>query len=398
MDGGDVHSSDGLAPLLVVEACDTPAAAFAAALMGDFGATVVICEPPDGSPLRRLGAAGVRDVWWSILARNKLSLAVDPDHPRAASVMGRIAARADLLLRDGAGRGETLAARAADRLLDVQLLPPGADRPDLWPWSVAPEFAAAATGMMALTGDPDGPAMQPEFPLADYTSGLLAASGALAELRAARLAGRKPTPLRIGLHEALQRMNEWHLVVAGAQGRAEWRNGNRFPMNSNIGNIFRTRDGKLLTVSAATPSVADRLLTMIGGPELRDDPRFRTPADRRRNMDALDAIIAEWMSRHDADRAMELVRENDVVVGPIYDADDILADAHVAARGDVVRVSGEGGESIAMPAPLPRIEDIPGKVRHPGPRVGADTRHVLKRLDFSDDEIEDLLRCGVVRT
>ena len=137
-------------------------------------------------------------------------------------------------------------------------------------------------------------------------------------------------------------MNEWHVPVAASRGAPELRNGNRFPMNADIGNVFRTRDSRLLTVSAATPSVADRLLVMVGGGALRDDPRFSTLAARMANMDALDAIIAEWMARHDAAEAMRLVRENDDVVGPIHDADDILADAHVAARDNVVRVPTAG--------------------------------------------------------
>jgi crotonobetainyl-CoA:carnitine CoA-transferase CaiB-like acyl-CoA transferase len=167
-------------------------------------------------------------------------------------------------------------------------------------------------------------------------------------------------------------------------------------MNSNVGNIFRTRDGKLLTVSAATPSVADRLLGMIGGDALRDDPRFRTTADRRLNMDALDAIIAEWMSRHDAAAAMRLVREHDVVVGPIYDADDILDDPHIAARGDVVRVPDGKGGAIPMPAPLPKISTLPGAVRGIGPAPGAGTRALLTGLGFDERRIEELRKCGAL--
>ena len=398
-DGTGIDAAGMLAGRLVIEATDTPAAAFAAALAGDFGAEVVVCEPPPhGSGLRRLGPPAVQAAWWPIIARNKRSLAIDHDHPGALPVLQRLAARADLVARDACAAGSRVLEAAGDSgtAVDMHLFATGADRPDLWAWSTRPEFAAAASGMMALTGEPDGPAVQPEMPLADYCAGMMALSIALAELRAARGARRAPTPVRLALHEALHRMNEWNVVVASAQGAAERRNGNRFPMNANIGNIFRTRDGKLLTVSAATPSVADRLLLMIGGPALRDDPRFCTPADRRLHMDDLDAVVAEWMGRHDADEAMRLVRENDVVVGPICDADDVSAHMHVRERGDLVQVADAAGTPVTMPAALPMVHPAAGAVRHAGPSVGADSDRILEQLGFSGAEVASLRRDGIV--
>jgi crotonobetainyl-CoA:carnitine CoA-transferase CaiB-like acyl-CoA transferase len=386
-------------PVVVVETGEVPAAAFAAALLGDFGAEVVVIEPPGGSPLRQLGGDDVRAVWWPILARNKRSLALDLENPSAFPVLAALLGRADAVFLDESDAGRTLrrlAATVDNKAQLMRLFAPGEDRPDLWNDGKSAAFAACATGVVALTGMPDGPPVEAEFPLADGTSGILAAALTMLELRRARLVGTAPQAIDLGLHEALQRMNEWQLVVAGVQGRAEPRNGNRFPMNSNIGNIFRTRDGKLLTVSAATPSVADRLLGMIGGERLRDDPRFRTPADRRINMDALDEIIAEWMSRHDAAEAMRLVREYDVVVGPIYDASDLLEDPHVAARGDIVRVPDGNGGSIPMPAPLPKINTLPGRVRSIGPAPGEGTRAVLAGLGFGDGQIEELKKGGAL--
>jgi crotonobetainyl-CoA:carnitine CoA-transferase CaiB-like acyl-CoA transferase len=385
--------------LVVVEAGASPAAAFAAALLGDFGAEAVVVEPPGGSPLRRLGGEDVRAVWWPILARNKRSLALDIEHPAAGPVVAALLGRADAVFLDDSEAGRRLRRRAGEvggKAQVMRLFAPGEDLPDLWPDGKAASLADCATGVVALTGMPDAPPVGAELPLADGTSGILAAALTMLELRRARLDDSRPRPLELGLHEALQRMNEWQLVVAGVQGHAEPRSGNRFPMNSNVGNIFRTRDGKLLTVSAATPSVADRLLGMIGGDALREDPRFRTAADRRLNMDALDAIIAEWMSRHDAGEAMRLVREHDVVVGPIYDAGDILEDPHIAARGDVIRVPDGKGGSIPMPAPLPKITALPGAVRSIGPAPGAGTRALLTGLGFDERRIEELRKVGAL--
>jgi crotonobetainyl-CoA:carnitine CoA-transferase CaiB-like acyl-CoA transferase len=386
-------------PVVVVETGASPAAGFAASLLGDFGAEAIVLEPPGGSLLRRVGGEHVRAVWWPILARNKRSLALDLDHPAAHPVIAALLRRADAVFLDESAAGRTLrrlAAEVDNKAQLMRLFAPGEDRPDLWRDGKSAAFAGCATGAVALTGMPDGPPFEAEVPLADGTSGILAAALTMIELRQARLAGTAPRAIDLGLHEALQRMNEWQLVVAGIQGHAEPRNGNRFPMNSNIGNIFRTRDGKLLTVSAATPSVADRLLGMIGGESLRDDPRFRTPADRRLNMDALDELVAAWMSRHDAAEAMRLVREHDVVVGPIYDASDLLEDPHVAARGDIIRVPDGNGGSIPMPAPLPKISTLPGQVRSIGPAPGEGSRAVLAGLGFGDRQIDELRKAGAL--
>ncbi|BBK45396.1 succinyl-CoA--D-citramalate CoA-transferase [Allostella vacuolata] len=400
MADGGTHGTSDLSTVTVLEATATPAGAFAASLFADFGGRVIVCEPPGGSPLRRLGSAAVRAVWWPILARNKLSLAIDVDRPEAAPIVDRLLEQAQVLVRDG-GSPAAWASAAAARArppLDLCLHAPGADRPAEWPWGTAPQLAAAATGMVALTGPADGPPMQPEFPLAEYSAGLLAAAGALCELRAAGMGARNPAPLAVGMHEALLRMNEWQLAVAAITGRAEPRNGNRFPMNSNIGNVFQTRDGKLLTVSAATPSVADRLLTMIGGPALREDPRFRTTADRQRNMDALDVVVAEWMGRHDAAEAMRLVRENDVVVGPLYEAGDLGQDPHLAAREDIVRVDDGFGNRLPQPAVLPKISGMAAKVRRAGPAIGADSDRILAEAGFSVEEIAAFRRNGAIWT
>jgi crotonobetainyl-CoA:carnitine CoA-transferase CaiB-like acyl-CoA transferase len=394
MQSGD-DSAAPLRALTVLEVSGTPGPAFAAALLGDFGARVIVCEPPGGSPLRRLGTEAVRRVWWPIAARNKLSLAIDATQPAAGPVLDRLVGAAGLLLRDDdAAPWRAAAARAARPPQDVHLFPTGADRPDLWPWSTAPEFAAAASGTMALTGEADGPPMQPEMPLAEHATGMLAAAAALFEQRAATLAGRAPVPLGFALHEGLMRMIEWQLPAAAAQGHAELRCGNRFPMNSNIGNVFRARDGGLLTVSAATNSVAERLLRMIGGDALAADPRFRTQADRRAHMDEIEAHIAAWMARHDMAEAMALVQANDVVVGPILEAAELMADPHVVARGDVVEVPLPEGGSLPMPGAMPR--GLGGAVRHAGPAPGADSDTVLAALGFDASEIAELRRTGVI--
>lgn len=381
-----------LAGLIVVEITATPAAAFAAALAADHGATVIVCEPAEGSPLRRLGPESVQAHWWAALGRGKLSLCLDEHKPEFAAVRSRLEGRSGILFRDEWAFAHRLSDRLGPQLLDVCLHATGADRRDLWPWSTRSEFAAAASGVMALTGAADGFGVAPELPLADYCAGTLALSAALAELRAARLADRTPRPLRFGLHEALMRMNEWQVAIASGLDRAERRNGNRFPMNSNIGNIFKTSDGRLITVSAATQPVAARFLAMIGGPALAQDPRFATPAARRENMDALDAEIATWIGARPAADVLRMARECDVVVGPVHDAGDIEEHPQVVARANVVVLDGR-----PMPAITPRQVGRDQSVPRHAPRIGEHSEAVLETIGFEPEEAQALLETGAVK-
>jgi crotonobetainyl-CoA:carnitine CoA-transferase CaiB-like acyl-CoA transferase len=390
----DEGAGQDLRSLTVVDVSGGPAASFAGSLFADFGADVVVVEPPGGAPLRGLGPAVVQEVWWKIAARNKRSLALDVARPEAARVVTQLLARADVVLRDDAAPAWVDWIRQAS-VLDVHLHAPGADRPELWSGSTDPRFAAAASGAMALTGAKDGPPCQAEFPLADYCAGLLAATSALIELRNARRAQRPPRAISIGTHEALLRMNEWQAVFASARGFAEQRNGNRFPMNANIGNIFRTRDNRLVTLSAATLPVATRLLHLIGGEALRDDPRFNSVAARRKNMDELELRVAAWIEQHDMAELLRMGREADVVIGPIMDAGDLMADPQVQARENVIRVPTDDGD-LAMPGIVPRINGMAAQVRHAGPAAGADSDQVLTHLGFAETDIAALRRAKAV--
>jgi crotonobetainyl-CoA:carnitine CoA-transferase CaiB-like acyl-CoA transferase len=383
----------------VLEAAGSPAAAFAAALLGDFGAEVVVLEPPGGSAVRHLGSQVVRDIWWPIIGRNKSSLAIDPAAPGAPALLDTLVEHADILLVDDSGIGRALrgaAARTKHGAQVTRFFAPGSDRPDAWPGSTRAEFAACASGIVALSGWTDGPPVQPEMPLADATSGFMAALLALAELRAARLAKTPPQAVDLALHETLQRMNEWQLPVASAEGRAQTRNGNRFPMNWTIANVYRTRDRRMVTVSAATPAVAERLMRLVGGDALASDPRFGTTADRRTNMDALDAIIGAWMEQQDADDVLKWAEEAGVVIGPILDAGDLLVHPHVAARENIVRIDDRRGATLPMPAPLPRIDTLPGSVRHIGAPPGTGSRELLRALGIDAGNAQALRRSGVL--
>ena len=385
--------------IAVLEISQSAAAGFASSLLADFGACVYIAErPPHGTSLRDLGPKELGSDWWDIVGRNKRSLAIDPAHRDAAPVMTRLLSRLDLVITDvgkpawASDPWLRLLGGISPQPLVVDLFPTGADRRDLWPWSVAPELTGAVTGMLALTGYESGPPVQPEMPLAEYLAGMLAAAGALAELRKARLARTQPVHLPVATHEAVQRAIEWQLPVATVLGHAEPRIGNRFPLNAGVSNMHRTKDGRHVALSAATQVVASRLLTMIGGEHLDGDERFASPMARSSNMNALYQIIDEWVAARTADEVFAAAQEADVVIGPIYSVDDILADAQIAARDNVV----QSERQVPMPAVLPSISNVVPGVPAAAPLIGQHSAEALRFAGYSETEIERLEASRVI--
>jgi crotonobetainyl-CoA:carnitine CoA-transferase CaiB-like acyl-CoA transferase len=363
----------GLDGLTVLEVADTLGAAFAGSLLADYNAAVIVCEPPEGSALRRLGPAVLSKTRWQILARNKSPFAADWSDPGNADVMRRLLRLADMLIVDIAKPAQAgnpwfamLATMPeAERPLVVEVFPTGADRPNLWPYASRPEFAGAASGVMALTGHTGRTPIQAEVPLTDYLAGTLAATRALIELRKARLTDAPPATVSTPLHQAVQRMIEWQTPVATAKGRAETRMANNFPMNAGIANMHPTGDSKYVAISAVTQATAMRLMNMVGGPELCANPRYATPEARSTGLDELYAQIDAWTGARSTKEILETAAAQDVVLGPIYTVDDILADEQVASRGNVVEVGG-----VRMPSVTPRLSGMEAHIRHPGLPVG----------------------------
>lgn len=390
---------EALSGIVVLEIADSPGACFAASLMADFNATVYACETlPAGSPIR----AWQPKQWWQILARNKRSVALDPAQGNVAEAIRALLSRADVVVTDAvpAERArhpwlKELASLRGTKPLMLDLFPPGADRPDLWPWSKRADMAAAVSGQMALTGHADQEPLQPEFPMAEYLAGAMGALRAVAELRRRRI-GAASEDVAMPLHVAMQRMIEWQVQIATGMGKAEHRVGNSFPMGFSISNMHLTRDRKYIAVSAANEATAAKLLCMLGGQALREDPRFATLEARMRNMSEIYRIMDEWMAARTVKQVVEDAAKADVVLGQIYDTDDILNDPHVKARGNVVRVS-DGGQTVSMPAVTPRVIGWEASVRTLGPSLGAHTGEALEACGLSKDAIGRLRSEGAIR-
>jgi crotonobetainyl-CoA:carnitine CoA-transferase CaiB-like acyl-CoA transferase len=130
--------------------------------------------------------------------------------------------------------------------------------------------------------------------------------------------------------------------------------------------------------------------------DLVTDPRFATLTERAARSDEINGLVAQWTMTQTADATEAACIAHDVPVATAFTAADIFADAHVAARGDLVSVEDPVIGPVRQQAPFPRFIGAPPNVPTGAPLLGADTRAVLAELlKLDDDELDRLAADGI---
>ena len=130
--------------------------------------------------------------------------------------------------------------------------------------------------------------------------------------------------------------------------------------------------------------MAERIFRTIGRPELIVDPRFLTNADRLQNVEALDAIVGEFIGRYTQAEVVELMEKAEVTVGPIYDAAQIMADPHIVEREILADYDDADMGLTPQHHVVPRLLDTPGSIRSPAPTLGQHNRVLLSEVGVDD--------------
>jgi crotonobetainyl-CoA:carnitine CoA-transferase CaiB-like acyl-CoA transferase len=161
--------------------------------------------------------------------------------------------------------------------------------------------------------------------------------------------------------------------------------------------LYPTRDGGYVLIAANSDATFERLIGVMGQPELKHDPLMATIRLRGSNIPHCNAVVAAWSVRHDGAEIERLLLAAEVPVSRVYTMPDIFADPQFAARGMLPRIPHPQLGSLVHPGVVPRLSETPGSIRHSGPDLGQDTRAVLaNELGLSPAQIEDLVDRGVV--
>lgn len=395
-------SSLPLQGLRVLDLATLFAGPLCATMLGDFGADVVKVEHPTRpDPSRGHGPAkdGI-GLWWKVLGRNKRTITLDLSAPGGRDTLLRLAATADVVVenfRPGTlekwGLGWEELSAANPRLVLTRITGFG----QFGPYSHRPGFgtlAEAMSGFAAATGEPEGPPTLPPFGLADSVAALAAAYAVMTAL-AARTATGRGQVVDMAIIEPILAMLGPQALWYDQLGYVQPRTGNR-SRNNAPRNIYRTADGSWLAVSTSAQSVAERVMRLVGRPELVDEPWFATGSGRAEHADELDAAVGGWIARRTREEATCAFEKAEAAIAPVYDIRDIIDDPQYRALGTITEVPDPELGPLRMQNVLFRLSETPGSIRWAGRPHGADTEDVLAELGMTPSDIAALRTQGAL--
>ena len=393
--------SDALAGLKVLDVSTLFAGPLAATMLGDFGADVIKIEHPRGDPVRSHGASkdGV-GLWGKVVGRNKRGITLYLGSPEGQDVFRRLVAGADVVIENfrpgtlerwGLGYPELSVDNPGlvlTRVTGFGQFGPYAGRPGFG------TLAEAMSGFAAITGEPDGPPTLPPFGLADGIAALAAAFATMTALRARETTGRGQV-VDLAIIEPILTLLGPQPTVWDALHQVQERSGNRSANNAPR-NTYLTRDGRWVAVSTSAQSIAERVMRLVGRPELTQEPWFASGGERAKHADVLDEAVASWVAQHDRDEVVRAFEEAHAAVAPIYDVRDVVADPQFQALGSLVRVPDPELGSVLMQNVIFRLSETPGGIKSTGPSLGQHTEEVLAEIGIDADQLAELRRRGAV--
>ncbi len=375
----------------------------AAMMLADHGAHVIKVEHPRRDDPSRGHGTSVDGVglWWKTMSRGKLATCVDASQPDGQDVIRRLVADADVLIENfrpgtlerwGLGPDELHAVNprlVIGRMTGFGQIGPMASQPGFG------TIAEAMSGFASLTGQPDGPPTLPPLGLADGIAGITMAFAVMTALRARDATGRGQV-IDLAIIEPMLSIVGSLVTAYKKAGVVPVRTGNRSSSNAPR-NVYRSRDGRWLAVSTSAQRIAERVMVLVGRPDLVGQPWFSSGSGRVAHVDELDAAVGDWIAARDADEVVAAFERAEAAIAPIYDVADIAVDPQFAALGSFVDLPDDELGELSIQNVTFRLSDTPGRVRWTGPPKGKHTDEVLREAGYGDDEIAALRESGAVR-
>ncbi|MEK7370608.1 MAG: CoA transferase [candidate division NC10 bacterium] len=374
-----------LAGIRVVDLTRVLAGPFCSMALADMGAEVIkVEEPGKGDDTRGWPPfAGGEATYFMAVNRGKKSLTLNLKAPEGQDILRRLIRRADVLLenfRPGTmerlGFGWERLRVENPRLVYCSISGFGESGPE----ASRPGYdliVQGESGIMDLTGFPDGPPVKVGNSIADLVSGMAAAQGiALALL--ARERGGRGQKVEIGMLDVMASLLTYQAGLYWNAGGRPARRGNQHPSIVPY-EVFQAQDA-YLTLGVANNSLWERCCGALGRPDLAKDPRFDTEARRVQNRDALIPLLNAELGRRPAAEWLERLDRAGVPAGRIMSVAEVCESPHLKARGMTVTLAHpKAGPITVMGVPI-RLWDTPGAASAPPPLLGQHTEEILTRL------------------
>jgi crotonobetainyl-CoA:carnitine CoA-transferase CaiB-like acyl-CoA transferase len=343
-------------------------------------------------------------LWWKVIARNKRCITLNLGTPEGQQILRDLVVDADVLVenfRPGVlekwGLGPDSLHAVNPGLIVLRVTGFG----QTGPYARRRAFgtlAEAMSGFAHQTGEETGPPTLPPFGLADGVAGITGAFAVVTALyhRASSEGNGQGQVIDLSLLEPLLGILGSGPSAFDQLGVVAGRRGNRSPNNAPR-NTYLTKDGRWVAISASATSIAERVMRLVGRPDLVEAPWFSSAGERARNGDLLDEAVAKWI----ADRPLgEVTAEFERVgaaLAPIYDVEQLMSDPHVLARDTITTVDDEDLGQLRMQNLMVRMTGTPGAIKFAGRRLGQDNdAFYSEALGLGSECIADLQAKGIL--
>ena len=365
--------------LRVLDASTLFAGPLAATILSDFGAEVIKIEHPRGDPVRHHGYSkdGI-PLWWKMLSRNKHAITLNFSKPEGQVLLERLISTADVFIenfRPGTLERWNLAPARLHQINPNLVIARVTGFGQFGPYANRPGFGTLAesmSGFAHITGEPDGPPTLPPFGLADGITAQATANAILMALYHRDVHGGSGQVIDMAIIEPILTILGPQPIVYDQLGIVQNRSGNR-SVNNAPRNTYRTADGSWVAVSTSAQSIAERVMHLVGHPEVIDEPWFASGSERAKHADELDAYVGGWIAQHEIEEVLKTFEEAQAAIAPIYSVKDIMEDPQYEALGSIASIDDPDLGRVKMQNVMFRMSVTPGAIRWAGRPVGAET-------------------------
>lgn len=388
----------------VIDAGNMVAAPFATVLLADFGAEVIKIEHPKyGDGQRKLEPImnGI-PLWWKSVARNKRCITLDLGKPDGAAIFKELVKGQDVVVenyRPGTfekwGIGYDTLRAIVPKIIFLRISGFG----QTGPYKNRAGFGRVAEAMSGLTnliGEPDGPPMSPGYPLGDLIAGIFGSLSVMMALYHRDARGGAGQVIDLALYEAVFRFLDFDPIQYDQMKTVHMRTGNRVAYVAPS-SMFKTKDGKYLTLAASTQNVWERLAEAIGRKDLVTNPKFIDNPARVENSIECNGLVGAWIEQKTRDEVIEQFDKFGVAYSAVFDMEDAFRDLQYRAREAMVRVpDADLGEAIVQNV-VPKMSATPGSVDFLGRKLGEDNEEIYcGELGMSKEKLQALKEAGIV--
>lgn len=392
-----MHRRKPLAGVRVLDFTAAMAGPFATMLLADLGAEVIKIEPPEGDHARDWGPPAYGEKYSAYFAsvnRGKKSIVIDLKKAEARDIVYRLVRTSRVVV-------ENFRPGIAEKLgVDYSTL--RRYNPDLvycsisgfgeGPYKDLPAYdlvALAMSGLMDLTGEPDGPPVKFAVPITDIVAGFYCALAT-----AVAVLSNIPGYIEIPLIEAAISLLTHQAGYYFASGEPPRRMGSAHPTIVPY-QAFRAKDGYFI-LAVGSDHIWRRFCEAIGRPDLSEDPRFKTNLDRVKNRQELVKMLEEIFAEKNVSYWVALMWSKGVPAAPVYNLAQVFSDPHVQYRKIVIERQSPFGSIKMLKSPI-NAEHIDVGNYTPPPVLGQHTEEILKELGYSDEDIKKMAEKGVLR-